>query len=161
MTHKNRIVGALCFVMALVVSSLQADKGSLPIEFSTPTVDGQVFDLAQFRGSWVVVNFWATWCKPCRKEMPEFSDLHAQRDDINVIGLAFEEVEPEAIRAFLEDYPVSYPIAVVDVYDPPEVFGVPRVLPTTLIISPAGLKVKTFLGPVTREMLEGYIDTGH
>jgi hypothetical protein len=90
--------------------------------------------------------------------MPEFSELHEQRDDIYVLGLAFEEIEATEIQKFLEEFPVSYPIALIDVYDPPEVFGIPRVLPTTLLLSPEGLKAKTFLGPVTREMLENFVD---
>ena len=66
------------------------------------TVQGQPYDLAAHRGKWVVVNFWATWCAPCIKEMPELSALDQRRDDIEVIGLAYEEIEVQAMRDFLK-----------------------------------------------------------
>jgi thiol-disulfide isomerase/thioredoxin len=108
-----------------------------------------------------VVNYWATWCAPCRKEMPELSDLHEQRADVTVLGLAFEEVEDADFEAFLQQAPVSYPILKVDVYAPPEPFGAPKVLPTTIILDPAGRAVKTFLGPVTRASIEDFLDGEH
>ena len=54
------------------------------------TLDGAQYDLAAKRGRWVVVNFWATWCPPCLKGMPELDALHAEREDIEVLGLAYE-----------------------------------------------------------------------
>ena len=154
----SRVMASLAIALLIASGSPRAENEPLALEFTTTTVHGKTFDLASLRGSWVVVNFWATWCAPCRKEMPEFSELHAQRDDIHVIGLAFEDLEVQDILAFLEELPVSYPIALVDVYEPPAVFGVPRVLPTTLILSPEGFQVKKIVGPVTRETLENFID---
>src|SRR5690606_659856 len=66
------------------------------------TLDGATYDLAAHRGKWVVVNYWATWCRPCLEEMPELSALDAMREHVEVVGLAYEEIEPEALRAFLE-----------------------------------------------------------
>lgn len=121
------------------------------------TVDGKPYDLAAQRGKWVVVNFWATWCKPCLKEMPELSALDAMREHIEVIGLAYEEIEPEDMKVFLKLHPVVYPIAVVDTYNPPADFATPRGLPMTYLIAPDGRVADKFLGPVTAKDIESAI----
>lgn len=144
-------------VAATRSASPQAPPGTDVPALSVATVDGKTFELAAHRGHWVVVNFWATWCAPCLKEMPELSALDAMREHIDVVGLAYEEIEPAAMRDFLKDHPVVYPIAIVDTYKPPQDFDTPRGLPMTYLISPEGKVAKKILGPVTAHSIEAAI----
>ena len=142
----------------LLVLALLAGPALAELDFELPGLDGEPRRLSEYRGQWVVVNYWATWCKPCRKEIPDLSALHDGREDVTVLGLAFEDTEPAEFESFLESYPASYPILVVDVYDPPADLGSPRVLPTTHLIDGSGALVETWLGPVTSEMITERID---
>jgi thiol-disulfide isomerase/thioredoxin len=139
---------------ALLALGLVADVAAAPIDLSVATLDGKTFALADQRGKWVVVNYWATWCGPCIKEMPELDELDHARDDVVVLGLAFEDTTPEDLLKFLEKRPVGYAIAAVDVYAPPAAFSVPKGLPTTHLIAPDGSLHESFVGPVTRADLE-------
>ena len=129
-----------------------------PVEFTLQQLGGDARSASEFRGNWVVLNYWATWCAPCRKEIPDLSELHKARPDIVVLGLAYEETELENFGIFLEEFDPSYPILLVDVYSPPEPFGAPKVLPTTIILDTRGVPVKTFIGPVTSKDITAFID---
>jgi len=152
-------------ILALVAFVLNAtgawadDESQEPVGFTLQQLHGETVSLSDFRQKWVVLNYWATWCAPCRKEIPDLSSLHEAREDIIVLGLAFEDTEMENFDEFLEEFHPSYPILLVDVYAPPEPFGAPKVLPTTIILNPEGVPVKTYLGPVTRENIETFIDS--
>lgn len=135
----------------------QAGAAAATPTLKLPLVDGTPYDLAAHRGKWVVVNFWATWCGPCLKEMPELSALDAMRDHIDVIGLAYEEIDAADMQAFLKEHPVVYPIAIVDTFNPPADFDTPRGLPMTYLIGPDGKVVDKVLGPVTAQSIEAAI----
>ncbi len=148
-------LSALCLIAVL---ALAPPCYAQALTLETQTLDGKRFSLAEQRGKWVVVNFWATWCGPCIKEMPELDALDKARADVVVVGLAFEETTVEDLKDFLKGRPVSYPIALVDTFEPPKAFSVPKGLPTTHVIAPDGTIAKSFLGPVTRAQLEAVVD---
>ena len=149
----------LALSLAGSVHATTPEPPAVVLKLELPTLDGKQFKLAEQRGQWVVVNYWATWCGPCIKEMPELDELDRARKDVVVIGLAFEETTPEDLKEFLKSHPVSYPIALVDTYAPPDTFSVPKGLPTTHVIAPDGKLAKSFLGPVSRADIERLIDS--
>ena len=155
---KTLILALVAFVLN-VTSACADDESQEPVDFTLQQLHGETVSLSDFRQKWIVLNYWATWCAPCRKEIPDLSSLHEAREDIVVLGLAFEDTEMENFDEFLEEFHPSYPILLVDVYAPPEPFGAPKVLPTTIILNPEGYPVKTYLGPVTRENIESFIDS--
>lgn len=143
-------------VPAKPVDEMTAPKPVLPT-LQVTTIEGAPYNLSGHRGKWVVVNFWATWCAPCLKEMPELSALDAMREHVEVVGLAYEDIEPAEMKTFLQKHPVVYPVAILDVYAPPKDFATPRGLPMTYLIAPDGKVAKQFLGPVTAKEVEGAI----
>ena len=124
------------------------------------TLDGKPYDLAAERGHWVIVNFWATWCVPCIKEMPDISRYVATHKDVRAIGLAYEDSEPADIKAFLAKHPVAYPVAQVTLDKPVKDFDEPRGLPTTYLIAPDGTLATHFIGPIDAAKLDAAIAKG-
>jgi len=119
------------------------------------TLDGGTFDISAQNGKWIIVNFWATWCSPCLKELPDISAfVAAHKDKVTAIGLDFEDAEKDEIEQFLKKHPLSYPVAQVDIDHPPQDFDAPKGLPNTYVIAPDGHVAKAFLGPITTKDLE-------
>jgi thiol-disulfide isomerase/thioredoxin len=146
-------------VLAVALAFAMPVQAAMPAQptLHVTTLDGKTFDLAAQRGKWVIVNYWATWCVPCIKEMPDISRFVAAHKNVAAIGLAYEDSEPADIKAFLAKHPVAYPIAQVTLDQPPKDFDEPRGLPTTYLIGPDGKVAKHIVGPVTEASLEGLI----
>jgi len=146
-------------VLAVAFAFATPAQAAMPAQptLHVTTLDGKTFDLAAQRGKWVIVNYWATWCVPCIKEMPDISRFVAAHENVVAIGLAYEDSEPADVKAFLAKHPVAYPIAQVTLDQPPKDFDEPRGLPTTYLISPDGKVAKHIVGPVTEASLEGLI----
>ncbi|HET7268550.1 MAG TPA: TlpA disulfide reductase family protein [Oleiagrimonas sp.] len=121
------------------------------------TLAGKSFDLQAQRGKWVVVNYWATWCAPCIKEMPALSAFVSSRPKVTAIGLAYESQSADKIRAFVRKHPVNYSVALVDPAHPPPGIAMPSVLPTTFLIAPDGHLVKKLIGPLDMDELASII----
>lgn len=123
------------------------------VEFAFTDIEGNQHKLSQYKGKWVLVNFWATWCPPCRKEIPELSDFHLEQDDAIVIGVNYEPgLKEERLKKFIAVYLVSYPVTRVN-DEIIAALGEPRGLPTSILINPEGKVVKTITGMVTNRSL--------
>ena len=129
-----------------------------PVDFSLLDLDGRSHKLSDYRGKWVIVNYWATWCPPCLEEIPDLVDFHEQHryKDAVVLGINFETIGLQQLRSFVDDLSITYPILRGD-ESPVTPLGMIPGLPTTIIVSPAGVPVARQEGPVTKAALEDFI----
>jgi len=131
---------------------------ALAVDFSLVDTQGKTHTLAEQKGKFVVVNFWATWCPPCREEIPElvlFHDNHKAKDAI-VWGVSYENVNPTKLSQFIDEQMMSYPVLPMSPSQVPP-FGSIRGLPTTVLVAPDGSVVRTHLGGITAKAIEGYM----
>jgi len=145
----------ICIFSALL---LTLTMNARAVDYVLPDVDGQMQSLDQYKGKWLIVNYWATWCGTCMKELPELIDLHENNkdNDIVVVGINFEEIKRENLKAFVSKKSIPYAVLnTVPVKETP--LGLVPALPTTYIIDPEGNVVAGEIGIVTRENLESYI----
>jgi thiol-disulfide isomerase/thioredoxin len=117
---------------------------------SPPAPPGEL-RLDQFRGQWVVINYWATWCKPCIKEIPELNALD-EFPQVAVLGVNYDGASGEELQQQLLELGITFPTLDAD---PAAQLGVarPLVLPTTLVLDPTGQLHATLVGPQTLESL--------
>src|SRR5262249_41376390 len=82
--------------------------------FALMGLDGQILSPAEWQGKAVLLNFWATWCPPCREEIPDLIELQAKyRDRLQIVGLSVDEGTPDAVKSFVQKARMNYPVAVV------------------------------------------------
>jgi peroxiredoxin len=132
--------------------------------FQLTTFDGATVSLADYRGKVVVVNFWASWCEPCREEMPAFQAAwEASGHDVVFVGVGAKTDKDDEARAFAEEYGITYPIGrdteggsagTGQIAQDYGVFG----FPATYVIDPEGKISTTVLGALDTSQLQAYID---
>lgn len=151
--------------LLILLLSLSTPLAAAPVDFTLPDLDGRPLHLSDYRGKWVVANFWATWCSPCREEMPELAAFQAQNEDwLQTLGINFEEDGTAQAREFLASIGgTGFPHVRYDGSDdglPPDFF-VDRDgnqlslqgLPSTFFIDPKGEVRGMHLGPLDRATL--------
>ena len=120
------------------------------LDFSAPGLDGKSIDLSSFRGHPVIVDFWATWCGPCRKQIPELVALYKKYNKsrgLVIIGVSCDMIQGDGVKAvapFIQEFRINYPIALADerLVDS---MGV-EAIPTTLFVGPDGKLVSRLVG---------------
>lgn len=122
-----------------------------------PNEDGVKQVLSQYKGKIIVLNFWATWCPPCREEMPELSELYKEYQQKNVVVLGVAIDEQKLVKEFVQATPVSYPLFAAEEEGMTLGSGLGNdkgVLPYTIIIDTQGNVIKTYFGRISKSLLE-------
>jgi len=118
-------------------------------------INGNVMQLADYRGKWIVVNYWASWCEPCAKEIPQLNNFYQthEKHDAIVLGVNYDGLSPANLHALATKMNIKYPILIGD---PKVILGIQHVpgLPATYLISPKGKLVKSLFGEQTQASLE-------
>jgi peroxiredoxin len=126
-----------------------------PMHFTLKDMDGADVQLASFKGKVVVLNFWATWCGPCKAEIPDLVSLQEQyRDDLVVLGISVDDT-PEKMRPYAEEFKINYPLLVGNGRDDVQnAYGPLWGIPVSVIIDREGRIAKKHSGIASREQFE-------
>ena len=130
------------------------------LSFSLTDTKGVIFTEKNTRGKYLVINFWATWCTPCLKEIPAFVKFYEENSDhVEILGLDFEPVDLEIINDYVGRFSINYPIVLYNENNDSEYsnFGEIIGMPTTQIYSPEGELLHTFMGEITIDDLSKFI----
>ena len=130
------------------------------LSFSLTDTKGVMFTEKNTRGKYLVINFWATWCTPCLKEIPAFVKFYEENSDhVEILGLDFEPVDLEIINDYVGRFSINYPIVLYNEDNDSEYsnFGEIVGMPTTQIYSPEGELLHIFMGEITINDLSKFI----
>src|SRR5271163_1222515 len=159
-TRSPLVLVVVAFVVALMLyfgyhevrrpgaaSAPQIAQSTVAPDFSLESLDGKTMRLSDFRGKAVLLNFWATWCGPCKIEMPWFVDLQNQyrSQGLQIVGVAMDDASKEDISKFAKDMGVNYPILIGKESVGDQYGGVPA-LPESFLISRDGKIVDKIIG---------------
>ena len=145
-------------VYAVSVFLLFAGMQARAVDYKLPDINGDMQSLDQYKGKWLIVNYWATWCSTCMKELPDLFSLHEdnKNKDIAVVGINYESISQKRLKQFVENKLIPYRILRSKPVELTPLGRVPA-LPTTYIIDPEGRVVAGEVGIVTQKNIEDYI----
>jgi len=124
----------------------EKEWGNAP-DFTLPKLDGNSLTLSDFKGKVIILNFWATWCPPCRREIPDFVELYENYKDkgLLIIGVNLDGGDRSSVKQFSEKYKINYPVVLGNV-NVTEDYGGIRAIPTTFIIDREGDIREKYIG---------------
>jgi len=141
----------------LAIAPLVASARPAP-SFSVKTLEGKPLRSADLRQKPLIVDFWATWCGPCRASMPHLSAMQTryEKQGLTVIGMSVDETGPQGVKKFANQLGVKFTLAMAndDVLD---AYGPIRSIPTTFFINRKGDIVRRVVGYIDGETMEGYV----
>ncbi|MFC4600266.1 TlpA disulfide reductase family protein [Cohnella hongkongensis] len=135
-------------------------KGQLAPDFALTDLQGNPVKLSDFKGKRVLLNFWATWCPPCRVEMPHMQKFYEdyQEEDVVILGvnMTLTEKNPDGVQTFVNDEQLTFPIVLDEEGEVMQDYQVVA-YPTTYLLDSKGVIRETFRGAINYEIMEKYV----
>lgn len=151
---------ALALAVFFLLSATAVANESQQVEnFTFKDIDGKNHQFSEYRGKWVIVNYWATYCGPCVAELPALNSIANRfKDKAVVLGMEAGETEVAELKQFITQKKISYPV--IPTQDSTMfALGLLYGVPTTFIVNPDGKIVGSHMGAITSTMLQNYLRT--
>ena len=134
---------------------MKFDVGQPAPEFSLPDLQGNKIELSSMKGKVLILDFWATWCPPCKEEVPHLVALQSKYRDqgLQIVGLSLDQAGASVVKPFADEHDVNYSMLIADDATAKSYGGV-SMIPTTFVVNRSGVVVKRFLGYTTPEAFE-------
>lgn len=147
--------GILLVILLAFSVSLTGQDYPLAPDFQLKDLDGRDLTLQAYKGQVVFVNFWATWCPPCRQEIPGFIEIYEKYKDqgMTILGISLDRADEEVIREFVSEYKITYPVAKGSFKLALE-YGSGQAVPETFVIDRQGRIRHKHLGFMDKDTLE-------
>lgn len=142
------IVVVVAVIGIITLNQMTNAQNTEAVNFSFPGLNGGTVTLEDFKGKVVIVDVWATWCPPCRMEIPGFIKLYDNYKDkgLEIIGLAVDEDGAAAVKPFAEENKINYHLAIANKREVEKIFGPIPGIPTTFLINKEGKIVNKYIG---------------
>jgi peroxiredoxin len=148
-------ISIIALVFFIVAGNAQSSKRQKAPNFALSSQNGKVIELVKLKGKVVLVNFWATWCPPCRAEIPDFIDVYNiyKSKGFEIVGIALDEEGWQKVAPFMKEAKINYPI-VLGTRTITQAYGGIDGIPTTFIVDKDGYIVEHQVGMLTKTALE-------
>ncbi|MEL3960277.1 TlpA disulfide reductase family protein [Lysinibacillus endophyticus] len=137
------------------------EKGQIAPDFTLQNLSGENLTLSDLKGKKVILNFWATWCPPCKEEMPhlqKYYEKYAQKDNVEIVGvnLTYTDSNVDNVKKFVESYKLKFPILLMEDEGINEIYQV-LTIPSTFMIDSTGRIQKHIVGPLDQDALREHV----
>ncbi|MBI2619484.1 MAG: TlpA family protein disulfide reductase [Ignavibacteriales bacterium] len=150
----NRIIVPIILAASLLLTAFTDSPQKAP-DFKLKKADGTILQLSKLQGNVVLLNFWATWCAPCRREIPDFLEAYEKykAQGFEIVGVALDEEGWEVVTPFVQRYKITYPV-VIGTGKTVQAYGSFDAIPTSFLIDRKGNIVDHHIGLMTKSQLE-------